>query len=161
MNSKICAAALLITLASASAQATPLLHCSADAESLARTGHRVPRWPSYLALAYRKPGHPKLTKTEVGKIRKILARVRPCQRRFVRYAFSETDNTGRRGELVLFFGPGCPNIWPHALGESNAFFDPSDGRFFPVSDAGFRPDYSLRADMDRLGCPSGDVIPEP
>ncbi len=56
--------------------------------------------PEYSAVDYDKPGHPALTPSEKAGIRSTLARVKPCQRTLVRYAFPES-----RLPFVIFFQP--------------------------------------------------------
>jgi hypothetical protein len=115
-------------------------------------------WPTYGALDYRTPGrHPALTQAEVAKIRNMLARVKPCQRKFLRYAFPDPAENGDL-PFVMFFGPYEAGHIPHVLGAGNVDYDPAEGRVEPFilqQDV----DYSLKADIDQLGCPKGDVIP--
>jgi hypothetical protein len=56
-----------------------------------------PTETNYAAIAYGKPGQPALSADETSKLRFILSKVRPCQRRLVRYAFVGTF------EVVAFF----------------------------------------------------------
>jgi hypothetical protein len=55
--------------------------------------------PEYAAADYAKPGHPPLTPNEVASIRSALARVKPCKRALVRYAFPA------QRLFVIFFQP--------------------------------------------------------
>jgi hypothetical protein len=83
----------------------------------------------------------------------MLARVKPCQRRFVRYAFTTAAN-GR--QFVMFFGPYQGGVEPHVLGAKNLYYNPREGLSFPLP--GEPVDYSVRADSASLGCPAGDLI---
>jgi hypothetical protein len=110
-------------------------------------------WPNYLALDYRERGQPGLTPRQAASLREMLARVKPCQRRFVRYAFT-TAATGR--QFVMFFGPFQGGVEPHVLGAKNLYYNPREGLSFPMP--GEPVDYSVRADSIQLGCPAGDLI---
>lgn len=75
-------------------------------------------WPSYLAKDFENRGHPKLTTKEMKMIRLALARVEPCQRVFLRYAFpSDADVL----PFILFFqGPAYE--YPHVFWTNNSYY---------------------------------------
>jgi len=94
-------------------------------------------------MDYDKPGHPPLTPNEVASIRSALARVKPCQRTLVRYAFPA--NTGLMS-FVLFFEPHDGGNVSHIFGETNMLYSPWDGQVFPAS-----PDDSDSEQIDKFG----------
>jgi hypothetical protein len=56
-----------------------------------------------------------LSQSDASKIRDVLAKVKPCQKPLVRYAFP--DN----GHMVMFFAVG-PNQLAHIFGEGNSYY---------------------------------------
>lgn len=87
-----------------------------------------PPWPRFRADDYRKPGNPTLTKSETQLIRAALRLVKPCQVRFLRYAFPSGQPVHH---MVLFFA--SDRGWPHVLWTRNLFYKPEDGTEFAGS----------------------------
>jgi hypothetical protein len=83
---------------------------------------------SMIAMDYDQPGHPNFTADQAARIRYVLARVKPCQRALVRYAFGGIDS------LVLFFAvtPGR-GLGTKVLGTGEIYV-PSDGTELPMND---------------------------
>jgi hypothetical protein len=101
-------------------------------------------WPTYAAKDYAKAVHPALTQAQIASIRRMLARVRPCERSLLRYAF-----TSNGGHFIMFFDTGSGED-PHVLGERNIYYQRREGRGIPVMGDG--AGYSLQADIDKVGC---------
>jgi|GEM_PF-4334029 len=113
-------------------------------------------WPSYRALDYRKPGHPHLRAAQVAELRAMLSRLKPCQRRFLYYAFPDPQTSAE--PFVMFFWPYAGGgRQPHVLGGDNLYYDVVEGHAFPTHGM---PDESLADEIRDLGCPAGDVIPD-
>ena len=108
---------------SAATFAALLLACLGNAQDIhlaVATPKPVPTWPSYAARDYLKTGHPKLNASEKARIRYMLTRVKLCQRRYLRYAFT----SARQPWFIMFFGP-TGSGFPHVLGEDNLYYDPT------------------------------------
>jgi hypothetical protein len=83
-------------------------------------------WPSFAARDYRSFHKQTLTAGEVSSIRKTLSAVKPCQRRFLRFAFA--SNAG----FVLFFDLSN-TIWPRVLWTDNTYYKKIEGTVFQLS----------------------------
>jgi hypothetical protein len=110
-------------------------------------------WPNYLAKDYEKPGHPTLTTRQKSTIRFALAKVEPCQRAFLRYAF---PRNGDDSPFVLFF-QGQASSWPHVFWTNNMYYKPADGEIFPGSGGDAPPPGQrfITWDIDHAGCVPG------
>lgn len=87
----------------AAAFAALLFACCGNAQAVhvaVATPKPVPTWPSYAARDYLKTGHPKLNASEKARIRYTLTRIKLCQRRYLRYAFT----SARQPWFIMFFG---------------------------------------------------------
>jgi hypothetical protein len=105
--------------------------------------------PSYLAKNYRVPQqHPALTAEEAARIRAMLARVKPCQRAFLRYAFPSNG-----GGMVMFFLPHPENGTqaPSVLGEGSLTYKTDDGTAEAPPPA-IGEQHSLQNEIDRADC---------
>jgi hypothetical protein len=86
-------------------------------------------WPNFAAVDYGKPGQPHLTNDQIAKLRFTLARVKSCQRRFVRYAFPSDDVR----PFVLYFeldatpDPQGHVDYTHVLGDRFVHYAPVTG----------------------------------
>ena len=87
-------------------------------------------WPSYAAVDYNRSGHPSLSRAEVGSIRSTLAKVKPCQRTLLRYAFPPQPNSL---PFVLFFEPEDGNNGTAVIGEPRTYYLVSDGEVISAS----------------------------
>jgi hypothetical protein len=118
-------------------------------------------WPRYFAEDYGRPDHPPLTAEEAAEIHWMLARVKPCQRRLLTYAFNsdgpsndKVAGVDSRG-FVMFFAVADPYYrWlaePHVLGGQNILYSYESGRVaaFPNTEG---THFTLRDDIDRTGC---------
>jgi hypothetical protein len=87
-----------------------------------------PTWPNYEAIDYGKPGQPDLNAEEAAKLVLILRKVKPCQRRFVRYAF---PNDGGLQLAVYFEYNATPDpqgvSFTHVLEDPYAYYAPVTG----------------------------------
>jgi hypothetical protein len=112
----------------------------------------VPTMPSYIAADYNAPGgHPSLTPDQTATIRRVLARVKPCQRPLVRYVLTQGEKDG----IALFFEPE-PDQWAHILGEPDAYYAPLQGVFAGPPDDPNTPaqgKQGMQWDIDRQPCP--------
>jgi hypothetical protein len=118
-------------------------------------------WPRYVAEDYAKPGHPPLTSNEVAKLRWMLGRVEPCQKKLLAYAFnseggldSSIEGVDSRGFLMFFSVTSPYYRWltqPHVLGGQNILYEYESGRVsaFPNTE-GTR--FTLQNDIDHTGC---------
>lgn len=90
------------------------------------------RWPNYAAVDYDKPGHPTLTPDEVARIRSALARVKPCQRTLVRYAFPANASSWHGWpSFVLFFQTDGGGV--HIFENAGTLYLPMSGDLYPTS----------------------------
>jgi hypothetical protein len=98
------------------------------------------------ALDY-KTARPPLRPEYAAKVRRVLARVNPCQRPLVYYAYpSDVDNDY---DVAIFFkGPAYNRA--HVLDGGNTYFDEVEGTVFPTPAGGY--DYSLAADVRNEKC---------
>jgi hypothetical protein len=112
----------------------------------------MPTMPSYIAADYNATGgHPSLTPDQTAAIRRVLARVKPCQRPLVRYVLTEGEKDG----IALFFKPE-PDQWAHILGEPDAYYAPLQGVFAgPPDDPSTQAqgEQGMQWDIDRQPCP--------
>ena len=114
--------------------------------------HSPSPWPSYKALNY-KAAHPALSATEEMHVRHILARVKPCQRDIVYYAYPSNSYSG---EPVVVFFKGPSYMWPHVLGGGNEYYKPEEGEVFPGASGGDY-DFSLAADIQNEPCKAASI----
>lgn len=146
---------VLTALASGCArQPAAVVHSRAQDSSL---GSR----PRYAAAAFTKPGQPKLTPTEKAKIRWMMARIKPCQRALLAYAFDSNGppsapNAGEdaRGFVMFFSDRDSQYPWlaePHVLGGQNIVYRYETGGVaaFPNTE-GFH--FTLQNDINRTAC---------
>jgi hypothetical protein len=105
-------------------------------------------WPSFKASDYRD-ARPPLSAGQAAQVVSILARVRACQRPFVRYAFTNDANESRR--FVMFF-QSPHDDWPHVLEQKNLYYKKDVGTTFALHPAGWT-DFSLSADARSHPCP--------
>jgi hypothetical protein len=123
---------------------------------------KISSWPSYRAVDYSKPGHPRLTSNEALRLHSILKRVKPCQQSLVRYAFPndklESFGAGTPEAFVTFFEShkirveSSGDTFIHVLGAANAYYSPSDGKMafgpFGVDDPDSEPQRKLGIEWD-------------
>jgi hypothetical protein len=94
----------------------------------------------------------------MSMIRFALARVKPCQRAFLRYAF---PRNGDRLSFVLFF-QGPPYEWPHVFWTNNMYYKPIEGDEFPGASGDEPPKWNgLEWDIDHAGCVPGTNLAAP
>jgi len=114
-------------------------------------------WPSFLAEKYEGSHQPKLTIAQKAKIRDVLKRIRPCQQRFLRFAFPNTSSKFLP-HFVLYFGP---TSWghPYVIDGRNLIYDEIHGTVFPTDGAGLPNDFfTFSANARRTGCPAGSQV---
>jgi len=107
-------------------------------------------WPSFVAQDYRSLHKQRLLPGEVSSIRNTLTLVKPCQRQFLRFAFSQN------GGFVLFFDLSN-SIWPHVLWTDNTYYKKLEGTVFKVPDHGTGRNAGIEWDVKTTGC-NGQVI---
>lgn len=83
--------------------------------------------PSYLAVRYGRAGQPALSTRDAAKLRFVLSRVKPCQRRFVRYAFTDIGFVLYFPDLTLPNAPHQGIEFVHTLGDAFTFYAPRTG----------------------------------
>lgn len=92
-------------------------------------------WPSYAVVDYQRAGHPNLSGDELSQLRAVLARVRPCQRALLRYAFPKNAWSTASSFLIYFDGPGY-STGSYGQGRwvfgTDAFYEPSEGTAAPI-----------------------------
>ena len=115
-------------------------------EHLATSG---PGPPIYVAADYDKPGHhPTLTLEQIETIRRMLARVKPCQRPLLRYVLDD--------EVTLFFAVP-PGQGAHVLGTRMDVYFPRSGIEVPMPQDGpaaeARAKQGVQWDIDHQPCP--------
>jgi hypothetical protein len=107
--------------------------------------------PEYAAVDYDKPGHPQLTPDEVASIRSALARVKPCQRTLVRYAFPDSAEL----PFVIFFQPESGQGAP-VFGEPRTYYLIVDGEVVTASPTDPYADqvekFGIQYIIDHQGC---------
>jgi hypothetical protein len=111
-------------------------------------------WPGFVAIDYGKPGQPNLSGADATRIRRVLARVKPCQRALVRYAFP-----GRWAQAVMFFAIP-PDGGAHVFGEGDAYYVPNQDSVIPIpgdsENFGEIEKQGLQWDIDHQPCaPAG------
>jgi len=103
-------------------------------------------------MDYDKPGHPSLTLAEMSLIQRTLERVKPCQRRLVRYGLLGSD----MDHIVLFFAVG-PHRGTHPFYTTNQVYFPDRGYSIATPDNGqvaqLKRD-GIQWDIDHEPCPS-------
>jgi hypothetical protein len=115
-------------------------------------------WPSYLAKDYETRGHPTLTRRQTSMIRFALAKVKPCQRAFLRYAFPQN---GSYLPFVLFFQTHSYQ-WSHVFWTNNIYYKSLAGEEFAGSPGNEPPKWDgLKWDIDHAGCVPGSNFASP
>lgn len=105
-------------------------------------------WPSFSAEGYRRFEGRRLSPADTALIRKTLARVKPCQRATLRFAFTSDPNP----QFVLFFD-NPKQIWPHALWNRNLYFHRDDGSVIAAPpDDSVLPGNSIRYNIEHQLC---------
>lgn len=113
--------------------------------------------PNYIAIDYNVSGHhPPLTPAQMARIQQILARVKPCQRPLVRYAFVPHDRAipflvGEEDGLAFFFYTNDEDEAGEILHvfDTNNIYYREDVGLIP----GMRPYPSIQQDIDEQPCP--------
>jgi hypothetical protein len=120
-------------------------------------GHPITRTPAptYLAQDYTRAGRPPLTVDEIGMIRDALAKVKPCQRAFLLYAFPSNPDFGL--PLVLFFKEPDPTQVAHVFGTTGVYIQ-KDGEVFVTPIGVPRVPSSISFDVEHTGCSPGEHV---
>jgi hypothetical protein len=102
--------------------------CTRQTRSVATAPSRA-MWPSYSALNVATRHDPRLTPVDRQTIEHVLAQIRPCERHFIRYAYTNPEEGPPR--LVVFVMPEkTDGVTPHVIGPTNLFYRPPEGWTF-------------------------------
>ncbi len=86
-------------------------------------------WPTYGAMEYKNDRKHTLTHVQIALIKKTLARLEPCKRKFLKYAFPSNPDV-MPFVLVLYRGDVAAE---HVLWTNNQYMDRHDGNVFAAS----------------------------